>query len=111
MSTEVKSKAPTAQKPVNKKVKYIWFAISMLIFAAGVILAKNGVSLENYAVKAVYAVAVLFPLLVAAQKTSCERIGENGKKNVFAYVLYYIFIILFIVLIPLIFWVNQFVSL
>lgn len=108
---EVKNEAPKAQKPVNKKAKFIWFAISMVIFAAGVILAKMGVSLENYAVKAVYAVAVLFPLLIAAQKTSFERVDENGKKKPLIYVLYYFFIVLFIVLVPFIFWVNQFVSL
>lgn len=111
MSAEVKNEAPKAQKPANKKVKFIWFAISMVIFAAGIILAKMGISLENYAVKAVYAVGVLFPLLIAAQKTSFERVDENGKKRPLIYVLYYLFIILFIVLIPLIFWVNQFVSL
>ena len=111
MSTEVKKEAPKAQKPVNKKVKYIWFAVSMVIFAAGIIAAKMGVSLENYAVKAVYAVGVLFPMLVAAQKTSYERTDENGKKRPLIYVLYYFFIVLFIVLIPFIFWVNQFVSL
>ena len=107
---EVKNEAPKAQKPVNKKAKFIWFAISMVIFAVGVILAKTGVSLENYAVKAVYAVAVLFPLLIAAQKTSFERVDENGKKKPLIYVLYYFFIVLFIVLVPFIFWVNQFVS-
>lgn len=111
MSTEVKNEAAQAQKPVKKSAKFIWFAISMVVFLAGVILAKAGISLENYAVKAVYAVAVLFPLLVAAQKTSFERIDENGKKKPLAYILYYFFIIMFIVLIPLIFWVNQFVAL
>ena len=111
MAKEVKTEAPKAQKPLNKKVKYIWFAISMVVFVAGVILAKAGVSFENYALKAVYAVAVLFPLLLAAQKVSFERIGEDGKKNPVAYIMYYFCIILFIVLLPFIFWVNQFVAL
>lgn len=107
---EVKKDAPKEQKPLNKKAKFIWFGISMVIFVVGVIMAKAGVSFENYALKAVYAVAVLFPLLVAAQKVSYERIDEDGKRNVLAYVLYYFFIVLFVVLLPVIFWVNQFVS-
>ncbi len=111
MAKEVKGDAPKAKKPLNKKVKFIWFAISMVIFVAGVLLAKAGVSFEHYAMKAAYAVAVLFPLLIAAQKTSFERVDENGKKNPLAYLMYYFCIILFIVLIPFIFWVNQFVSL
>lgn len=110
MSKEVKNDSVQAQKPVNMIVKFIWFAISMAIFFAGVILAKVGISLENYAVKAAYAVAVLFPLLVAAQKTSCERFDENGKKRPLIYVFYYFLIVLFIVLLPVIFWVNQFVT-
>ena len=111
MAKEVKTEAPKAQKPVNKKAKFIWFAISMVVFVVGVLLAKAGVSFEHYAVKAVYAVAVLFPLLIAAQKVSFERVDANGKKNPLAYIMYYFCIILFIVLIPFIFWVNQFVSL
>lgn len=111
MAKEVKKEAPKAQKPINKKAKFIWFAISMVVFVAGVLLAKAGVSFENYALKAVYAVAVLFPLLISAQKISFERIDENGKKNILAYIMYYLCILLFIVLIPFIFWVNQFVAL
>ncbi len=105
------SKTKTKEKkPINKKAKFIWFAISMVIFFAGVILCKKGVSFDNYTLKAVYAIAVFFPLLVAAQKTSCERFDENGKRNILAFVMYYILILLFIVLIPVIFWVDQFVS-
>ena len=94
MAKEVKAEAPKAQKPVNKKAKFIWFAVSMIIFVVGVLLAKAGVSFENYAIKAVYAVAVLFPLLIAAQKVSFERFDENGKKNPLAYIMYYFCIIL-----------------
>ena len=111
MAKEVKTEAPKAQKPLNKKLKYVWFAVSIVIFVVGVLLAKAGVSFESYAVKAVYAVAVLFPLLIAAQKVSFERVDENGKKNPLAYIMYYFCIILVIVLIPFIFWVNQFVAL
>lgn len=110
MAKEVKNEAPKVQKPIKKSVKFIWFAVSMVIFFVGVILAKAGISLENYVIKAAYAVAVLFPLLVAAQKTSYERVGADGKKNPLIYILYYFMIVLFIVLIPFIFWVNQFVS-
>lgn len=98
-------------KPVNKAAKFIWFAVSIVVLAVGVILVKSGISFDNYVLKAVYAVAVLFPLLVAAQKTSCERVKEDGKKNIPAIILYYIFIVLFVVFIPFIFWVDQFVSL
>lgn len=99
-------------KPIDKKLKFIWFGISVFIFSVGLILAKCGISFENYAVKAIYAIAVLFPMIVAAQKVSFERINpENGKKNIFAYIMYYLCIILFIVFIPIIFWVNQFMSL
>lgn len=97
-------------KPINKKEKFIWFAVSMVIFAVGVILAKSGVSFENYALKVVYAVLVLFPLLMAAQKVSCERYDDNGKRNILAFLMYYVCIAAFIVLIPVIFWVNQFVQ-
>lgn len=97
-------------KPINKKEKFIWFAVSMVIFAVGAILAKAGVSFDNYAVKAVYAVLVFFPLLMAAQKVSYERYDKDGKKNILAFLMYYLCVILFIVLIPVIFWVNQFVS-
>ncbi|MBQ8783166.1 MAG: hypothetical protein IJZ57_05280 [Clostridia bacterium] len=97
-------------KPINKKEKFIWFLISMVIFAVGAILAKCGVSFDNYAVKAVYAVLVLFPLLMAAQKVSYERFDENGKRNIPAFLMYYACVLLFIVLIPVIFWVNQFVQ-
>lgn len=100
------------QKPGNKKLKFIWFGISVVIFAIGLVLAKCGISFENYALKAIYAVAVLFPMIIAAQKVSFERIDpETGKKNVPAYMMYYLCIILFIVFIPIIFWVNQFMSL
>lgn len=99
------------QKPINKKSKFIWFAISIAIFLLGIILAKVGISFENYILKAVYAVAVLFPLLVAAQKVSFERFdAKTNKKNIPAFIMYYLCIILFIVFIPIIFWVNQFVS-
>ncbi|MBQ8228952.1 MAG: hypothetical protein IJZ88_08065 [Clostridia bacterium] len=98
-------------KPINKKAKFIWFAISMVIFAVGAILAKSGVSFDSYVVKAIYAVFVLFPLLMAAQKVSCERYDEEGKRNILAFLMYYFCIFLFIVLIPVIFWVNQFVLL
>lgn len=97
-------------KPINKKEKFIWFLISMIIFAVGAILAKCGISLESYAVKAVYAILVFFPLLMAAQKVSYERYDENGKRNIPAFIMYYFCVILFIVLIPVIFWVNQFVQ-
>ncbi len=98
-------------KPVNKKEKFIWFAAAMVIFAIGAILAKAGVSFDNYAVKAVYAVLVFFPLLMSAHKVSFEQYDANGKRNILAFIMYYFCIILFIVLIPVIFWVNQFVSL
>ncbi len=97
-------------KPINKKEKFIWFGISMVIFAVGAILAKVGVSFESYALKAVYAVLVFFPLLMAAQKVSYERYDENGKRNIPAFLMYYLCVVLFIVLIPIIFWVNQFVA-
>lgn len=105
------AKPEKKQKPINKKHKYIWFCVSMVLFLLGVILAKSGVSFENYAVKAVYALAVFFPLLVAAQKVSFERVDpKTGKKNIPAYIMYYFCVALFIVMIPIIFWVNQFVS-
>ncbi len=97
-------------KPINKKEKFIWFVASLVIFAVGAILAKCGVSFENYALKAVYAVLVLFPLLMAAQKVSYERYDENGKRNIVAFLMYYFCVALFIVFIPLVFWVNQFVQ-
>ncbi len=103
-------KAPKKnKKPINKKEKFIWFGASMVIFAVGLILAKCGVSFENYVLKAVYAVLVFFPLLVAAQKVSYERYDENGKRNIPAFLMYYLCVALFIILMPLIFWVNQFV--
>ena len=111
MAKEEVKAAEKAKKPVNKKAKFIWFAVSIIVLAIGVILVKSGISFENYVLKSVYAVAVLFPLLVAAQKASCERIKENGKKNIPVYLLYYLYIILFVVFIPFIFWVDQFVSL
>ena len=98
------------KKPINKKAKFIWFAIAMVIFLIGVILCKLGISFDNYVLKSVYAIAVFFPLLVAAQKVSCERYDENGKRNALAFVMYYFLILLFIVLIPIIFWVDQFVA-
>ena len=97
--------AEKVQKPVNKKAKFIWFAVSIII------LVKAGISFENYVLKSIYAVAVLFPLLVAAQKASCERVKEDGKRNIPVILLYYLYIILFVVFIPFIFWVDQFVSL
>lgn len=97
-------------KPINKKEKFIWFLASMVIFTIGAILAKAGVSFDNYAVKAVYAVLVLFPLLMAAQKVSYERYDDKGKRNIPAFLMYYVCVLLFIVLIPIIFWVNQFVQ-
>lgn len=107
---DIKS-AEKVQKPINKKAKFIWFAVSIVVLAVGIILVKSGISFENYVLKSVYALAVLFPLLVAAQKTSCERIKSDGKKNIPAYIFYYFLIILFVVCIPFIFWVDQFVSL
>lgn len=105
------AKPEKKQKPINKKHKYIWFAVSMAVFLLGIILAKAGISFENYVIKAVYALAVFFPLLVAAQKVSYERIDtKTGKKNIPAYIMYYFCVALFIVMIPIIFWVNQFVS-
>ena len=104
-------KTPTKKtKPINKKEKFIWFAVSVAIFAIGAILAKCGVSFENYALKAVYAVGVLFPMLMAAHKVSFEQYDENGTRNIPAFLMYYLCILLFIVLIPVIFWVNQFVQ-
>ncbi len=110
MTKEVK-KASTAKKKIHKKsTKFIWLGISIAVFAVGFLLCKFGVSFENYGLKAVYAVATLFPLLMAAQETSFERVNEDGKKNLLAYILYYFCIILFIVLLPVIFWVDQFVT-
>ena len=103
--------AEKVQKPVNKKAKFIWFAVSIIILVIGIILVKAGISFENYVLKSIYAVAVLFPLLVAAQKASCERVKEDGKRNIPVILLYYLYIILFVVFIPFIFWVDQFVSL
>lgn len=97
-------------KPINKKEKFIWLAIGLAIFAVGAILAKCGVSLDNYAVKAVFAILVLFPILMAAHKVSFEQYDENGKRNIPAFLLYYLCIALFIIFIPLVFWVNQFVQ-
>ena len=107
---EQKRKPTKKAKPINKKEKFIWFAVSVVIFAIGAILAKCGVSFENYALKAVYTVLVLFPMLMAAHKVSFEHYDENGKRNVLAFLMYYVCILLFIVLIPVIFWVNQFVQ-
>ncbi len=106
---EQKTNRNKKTKPINKKEKFIWFGASMVIFAIGAILAKCGVSFDSYALKAVYAVLVFFPLLMAAQKVSYERYDKNGKKNIPAFLMYYLCVILFIVLIPVIFWVNQFV--
>ncbi len=109
MAKQEKQEAKKA-KPVNKKEKFIWFLVSMAIFAVGVILVKCGVSFDSYIVKSIYAAFVFFPLLMAAQKVSCERYDENGKRNFLAFIMYYFCIALFIVLIPVVFWVNQFVQ-
>ncbi len=106
---EQKTKKNNVAKPINKKEKFIWLGVSLAIFAVGAILAKCGVSFESYALKAIYAVLVFFPLLMAAQKVSYERYDKNGKKNIPAFLMYYLCVVLFIVLIPVIFWVNQFV--
>lgn len=108
--TNQKKTSTKKSKPINKKEKFIWFLASLAIFAVGAILAKCGVSFENYALKAVYAVCVLFPMLMAAHKVSFEQFDENGKRNLPAFLMYYLCILLFIVLIPVIFWVNQFVQ-
>ena len=110
MGKVVTSEKTQEKKPINKKAKFIWFAISMAVFLTGVILCKLGLSFDNYGLKSAYAVAVLFPLLVAAQKVSLERYKEDGKRNHVAFLMYYFCIILCIVLLPIIFWVDQFVS-
>lgn len=103
--------AEKEQKPINKKAKFIWLGISVVILIAGVLIVKSGVSFDNIVIKAVFAAAVLVPLFIAAQKISCERIKPDGKRNIVAYVLYYLIITLFVILIPFIFWIDQFVSL
>lgn len=107
---EVEKSTPKAQKPLNKSLKYIWFVISVAVLLAGILLVKLGVPFESFWVRAVYAAAVLVPLLIAAQKISCERVKEDGKKNPVAFILYYLCIILFVILIPFTLWVDQFIS-
>ena len=97
------------KKEINKKQKFIWFAISVVVLFAGIIIVKAGVSFDNIIIKLVYGILVLVPMLIAAQKVSCERIKPDGKKNIPAYIMYYLCIILFVVLIPFIFWIEQFV--
>lgn len=109
MGNEVKSSTEKKKKPLNKKAKFIWFGISLVALFLGIILVKAGVPFESLVVKAIYAVAVLLPLLVAAQKISYERVDENGKKKIWAYIAYYICIVAVIILLPFTLWIDQFI--
>jgi uncharacterized membrane protein YhaH (DUF805 family) len=103
-------KKEKVEKPVKKSEKYIWLALSAVIAFVGYICRSNAVLFPTW-LKILFAALLMFTIVMAAQKTSVERLkynGENGskKKYILISILYYIFILIAVAYVFLSLWVS-----
>lgn len=109
-----KKKEERTQKPVKKGEKFIWFAVSIIIAFVGYIIRTSDF-VQPIWLKILFPAALLFTIIIAAQKTSTERFALAGNKSarsryILISVLYYIFIIFAVFYVFLSLWVSGVLS-
>ncbi len=102
------------EKPINKKEKYIWLAVSVVIAIAGIIIHTKSITLSA-APMVLYAAGLMFTIIMSAQKASIERFsftGENANKKMYYIMsaLYYGIIILAVAYVILALWISNIFS-
>lgn len=107
---ELKAEEKKSAKPINKKEKFIWLAVSLVIAFVGIIIHVNSVKLPLVPM-IIYAALLLFTIIMSAQKTSIERFsftGDNPDKKMYMIMstLYYAIIILAVAYVLLALWVS-----
>ncbi len=107
-------KKQTTEKMPKPAEKYIWLGASVVIAIVGYFLRTGGVQLPFWGTVA-FTVALLFTIIVAAQKVSTERFAlaenkETKKKYIIKSILYYIYIFIAVFYIFLSLWVARILS-
>ncbi|MBR6531640.1 MAG: hypothetical protein IKT61_03990 [Clostridia bacterium] len=105
---QTKEKMP---KPIEK---FIWLGASVVIALVGYFLRTGGVKLPFWGSVA-FTVALLFTIIIAAQKVSTERFAlaenkETKKQYILKTILYYIYIFIAVFYIFLSLWVSRILS-
>lgn len=113
MESKVKTDEKSV-KPIKPVLKYIWFAVSVVVAFAGGLCRTGGVKLPFWG-SVVYTAALLFAAIVAAQKTSVERFSfaedmSNRKKYILLSILYYVFILTAVFYVFLSLWISRVIS-
>ena len=107
-------KTQTTEKMPKPAEKYIWLGVSAVIAAIGYFLRTGGVELPFWGTVA-FTVALLFTIIVAAQKVSTERFAlaenkETKKQYILKSILYYIYIFVAVFYIFFSLWVAKILS-
>lgn len=107
-------KTQTTEKMPKPAEKLIWLGISAVVAIVGYFLRTGGVELPFWG-SAAFAVALLFTIIVAAQKVSTERFAladnkETKKQYILKSILYYIYILIAVFYIFLSLWVSRILS-
>lgn len=112
-------KKKKVERPAKPIEKVIWFLISVVIAVVGYFLRTGDVVL-SFPIKVVYCAFLLFTIIMAAQRTSEERMrfgkeNESGKvvdkkKYIISSIIYYFFIVLAVFYCFFCLWVVRFIS-
>lgn len=107
-------KTQTTEKMPKPVEKFIWLGVSVVIAIVGYFLRTGGVQLPFWGT-VVFTVALLFTIIVAAQKVSTERFAlaenkETKKQYILKSILYYIYIFVAVFYIFFSLWVARILS-
>ena len=109
-----KEKTQSTEKLPKPAEKFIWLAASVVIALVGYFLRTGGVELPFWGTVA-FTVALLFTIIIAAQKVSTERFvladnKETKKQYILKSILYYIYIFIAVFYIFMSLWVARILS-
>ncbi len=109
-----KEKTQTTEKMPKPFEKYLWLGASFVIALVGYFLRTGNVELPFWG-SVGFTVALLFTIIVAAQKASTERFAlaenkETKKKYILKSILYFIFIFIAVFYIFFSLWVSRILS-
>lgn len=109
-----KEKTQSTEKMPKPFEKFIWLGVSVVIAIAGYFLRTGGVELPFWGTVA-FTVALMFTIIIGAQKVSTERFAlaenkETKKQYILKSILYYIFIFVAVFYIFFSLWVARILS-
>ena len=107
-------KTQTTEKMPKPAEKFIWLGVSVVIAVVGYFLRTGGVELPFFG-SVIFTVALLFTIIIAAQKASTERFAladnkETKKQYILKSILYYVFILIAVFYIFMALWVSRILS-